>query len=128
MSIFTVLENFDNDYLETMKGEDGYSTINGHLEQIGAMFSMDQDKPDIFAFTAWNGFFNDVDFGWGTPFWIGVLGKVGPASRNLVVLMDSQWGNGVEAWLTLEEKQMGVLENDGEFLAFASPKPGISRL
>ncbi|KAL5569414.1 hypothetical protein UlMin_025989 [Ulmus minor] len=123
-----VLENFDNDYLETLKGEDGYSTINGHLEQIGALFSMDQDKPDIFAFTAWNGFFNDVDFGWGTPFWIGVLGKVGPASRNLVVLIDSQWGNGIEAWITLEEKQMRVLENDGEFLAFASPNPGISRL
>ncbi|PON34181.1 Transferase [Parasponia andersonii] len=61
-----VLEGFDNEFLEKMKGEDGLSAVSELLCQIEAMFSMDSDKPDIFAFTWWNSLFNDIDFGqWG---------------------------------------------------------------
>ena len=123
-----VLEGFDNDFLETMQGEDGFATVSELLSQIDAMFAMESEKPDIFAFTGWNGLFNGVDFGWGKPSWVAVMGKVGPAFRNLVVFVDSQWGKGIEAWITLEEKQMKVLECDKEFLAFASLNPGISSL
>ncbi|GMN50986.1 hypothetical protein TIFTF001_020148 [Ficus carica] len=51
------------------------------LSQIEAMFSAESEKPDIIAFTAWNGIFNDIDFGWGKPFWIGAMGKVGRLSE-----------------------------------------------
>ncbi|KAK9901884.1 hypothetical protein M0R45_001880 [Rubus argutus] len=52
----------------------------------------------------------------------------GAISENFTVFMESQWGKGIEAWVTLEEKQMDVLERDPEFLAFASPNPGISSM
>ncbi|EXB96195.1 Vinorine synthase [Morus notabilis] len=123
-----VLEGFDNDFLESMHGQEGFAMISELLSQIEAMFSMESEKPDIFAFTGWNGLFNDIDFGWGKPFWVGVMGKVGPVFRNLVVFIDAQWGKGIEAWITLEEKQMKVLESDKEFLAFAALNPGISSL
>ena len=123
-----VLDGFDNDFLESIQGQEGFTTMSELLSQIEAMFSAESEKPDIIAFTAWNGIFNDVDFGWGKPFWIGAMGKVGPAFRNLVVFIDTQWGKGIEAWITLEEKQMKVLESDTEFLAFASLNPGISSL
>ncbi|GMN50987.1 hypothetical protein TIFTF001_020147 [Ficus carica] len=104
-----VLEGFDNNFLEIIQGQEGFTTMSEPLSQIEAMFSVD-----------WNGLFNDVDFGWGKPFWKGVMGKAGPAFRNLVVFIDSQWGKGIQAWITLEEKQMKVLESDKEFLEFAS--------
>ena len=123
-----VLQGFNNDFLETMKGEDGYSVFSDILTQIEDLFSMNSEMPDILGFTGWNSLFNGIDFGWGTPFWVGVMGKVGPAFRNLVIFVDSQWGKGIEAWITLEAKQIAVLENDKEFLAFASLNPGISSL
>lgn len=57
-----------------------------------------------------------------------MTGKFGPAFRNLVIFVETQYGNGIEAWVTLEEKLMGVLEHDPKFLALASPDPGISSL
>ncbi|PON48846.1 Transferase [Trema orientale] len=109
-----------------MKGEDRFSVFSDLLSQIESIFSM--ERPDIFGFTRWNSLFSNIDFGWGKPFWVGVIGKAGPAFRNLVVFMDSQWGKGIAAWITLEAKQMAVLENDKEFLAFASLNLGISSL
>ena len=120
---------FDNEFLETLQGEDGFSAMSEFLNQLEAMLSLESEKPDIFAFTSWsNSFINELDFGWGKPYWFGVMGKVGPAFRNLVIFADSQWGEGIEAWVTLEEKLMGVLENDPKFRAFASPNPGFSSL
>ena len=89
------------------------------------MFSA-EPKPDVCAVTCWLRFFNDIDFGWGKPFWVGIMGKVGPAFRNLIIFSETPWGDGIEAWVTLEEKEMAVLENDPEFLACASLNPSIS--
>lgn len=120
---------FDAEFLESLKGEDGFSIVSGFMSQLETMLSMESEKPDIFAFTSWSSsFFNELDFGWGKPYWLGVMGKVGAAFRNLVIFVDSHWGNGIEAWVTLEDKLMVVLENDPDFLAFASPNPGISSL
>ncbi|KAH7537124.1 stemmadenine O-acetyltransferase [Ziziphus jujuba] len=120
---------FDDEFLESLQGEDGFSIMLEFLNQLEAMLSLESEKPDIFAFTSWSkSFFNELDFGWGKPFWLGVMGKVGAAFRNLVIFVDTQWGNGIEAWVTLEEKLMVVLENDPNFLAFAAPNPGISSL
>jgi shikimate O-hydroxycinnamoyltransferase len=56
------------------------------------------------------------------------MGKVGPAFRNLTVLIETKDGNGIEAWVTLDEERMAILERDPEFLAFASPNPKFSSL
>ncbi|KAF3434037.1 hypothetical protein FNV43_RR25140 [Rhamnella rubrinervis] len=112
--------------LENLHGEDGFNS--GMVNQLEGMLSLLESEklPDIFAFTRWSSsFFNDLDFGWGKPFWLGVMGKVGPEFRNLVILVDTQCGNGIEAWVTLEDKLMAVLENDPIFLAFATLNPGI---
>ncbi|KAF3434038.1 hypothetical protein FNV43_RR25141 [Rhamnella rubrinervis] len=121
---------YDNkEFLEALQGEHGFSAVSDFMDQVETMLSMESEKPDIFAFTRWtNSFFNEVDFGWGKPYWLGVMGKVGPAFRNLVIFVDTQWGKGIEAWITLEDRLMAVLENDPGFLAFASPNPHISSL
>ena len=94
------------------------------FEQLDVMMRPD----DVMLISNWKGFFNGVDFGWGKPFKVGVMGKVGPAFSNAVFLVDSQWGKGIEATVTLEEKLMAALERDVKFLAFASLDQGISSL
>ncbi|PON34411.1 Transferase [Trema orientale] len=121
------IEVFNNDFLyEVMKGnKDGSSEI---LNKIELVSSMDLEKLDVFSFTNWKGFWNEVDFGFGKPFLRGTIGNVGTALRNLVIFVEAdQWGEGsVEAIITFENNIMALLESDHNFLAFTSPNPLIN--
>ncbi|KAM5562510.1 stemmadenine O-acetyltransferase-like [Rosa sericea] len=120
------IKGLDNDYLKTLQGEEGFGAISEFIDrQLEVMYSL---KPETYIFTSWTKIFKEVDFGWGRPFWIGVMGKVGPTLGNLTVFVETQWGKGIEAWVTLEEKQMAVMEKDPQFLAFTSPNPHISSM
>ncbi|PON84390.1 Transferase [Trema orientale] len=72
--------------------------------------------------TNWERFFNEVDFGWGKPIWVGAHGKAGRL-MNATVLVEAQGGKVIEAFVTLEESHMAALEKDPKFLAFASLNP-----
>ncbi|KAF3966700.1 hypothetical protein CMV_009226 [Castanea mollissima] len=119
------IAGFDTDCVESLQGDVGFSTFSNYFDHLQDMFFAEV-KPDICAFTCWLRFFNDIDFGWGKPFWIGVMGKVGPKFRNLIIFSETPCGIGIEAWVTIDEKEMVILENDPEFLAFASLNPSIS--
>ncbi|KAL4606809.1 hypothetical protein ACB092_09G130600 [Castanea dentata] len=70
-------------------------------------------NPEIFGFASWLTFgFDEIDFGWGKPVWVGLLGE-GGSGRNLIVLQNTTSGNGIEAW------------QDPEFLAFATLNPSV---
>ncbi|WCJ19289.1 HXXXD-type acyl-transferase family protein [Euphorbia peplus] len=118
---------FKTDYTESFQGSDGYETMSAYCNQLEDLFA--SEKPDIFAFTTWCHLgFTRLDFGWGKPFWAGVIGKVGPCFRNLTIFIETKDGKGIEAWITLDQQRMTFLENDSEFLTFASPNPKISSL
>ena len=116
------LNEFNSDYLETLKGKEGFGGICDLLDLMEEGTSV-KPAPELYAFTSWTRILDQVDFGWRRPFQIGVMGKVGPAFRNLTVLVGTQCDQKIEAWVTLDEKQMLMLENDSQFLAFASPNP-----
>ncbi|PON64750.1 Transferase [Parasponia andersonii] len=59
-----------------------------------------------------------ADFGWGKPTWVNILPLLQGVSK-LVALMDTRDG-GVEAWVTLSEKEMALFERDPELLEFAT--------
>ncbi|CAK7338648.1 unnamed protein product [Dovyalis caffra] len=85
-------------------------------------------KPQVFWFTSWLKFgFHEVDFGWGKPIWVGVCGKVGPRFGNLTILkeINHERNGGIEAWVNLDENLMAIVENDPQFLTFATPNPSI---
>nr|XP_023884186.1 BAHD acyltransferase At5g47980-like [Quercus suber] len=119
------IAGFDTDCAESLQGDEGFSTFSNYFGHLQDMFFAEV-KPDVCAFTCWLRFFNDIDFGWGKPFWIGIMGKVGPKFRNLIIFSETPRGIGIEAWVTIDEKEMVILENDPEFLAFASLNPSIS--
>ncbi|KAL1174170.1 hypothetical protein V6Z11_A05G459100, partial [Gossypium hirsutum] len=109
----------DDEYMRSVQGEQGFEAIAEHLNQLELLFSF--EKPDIFAFTSWiNTHFDKLDFGWGQPCSWAILGKAGQFG-NLTILVETKYGKGIEAWITLDETRMYALQKDHEFLNFASP-------
>ncbi|GJU10676.1 chloramphenicol acetyltransferase-like domain-containing protein [Tanacetum coccineum] len=68
-------------------------------------------------YTSWCSFpIYDVDFGWGKPYWASGIGS----TIEMVTLMDGKDGDGIEAWVSLKEKDMKLFEQDLDILAFTS--------
>ncbi|XP_055810902.1 vinorine synthase-like [Solanum dulcamara] len=65
--------------------------------------------------------FYDIDFGWGRPKWA----SVGSIAPNLVVLMDTSDGKGIEVWLGLVEEDMAIFEKNQELFKFVSLSQSI---
>ncbi|KAK2660882.1 hypothetical protein Ddye_007417 [Dipteronia dyeriana] len=119
------ISEFDGDYVKRMIGSeegDNNMIISESLRKIGELAS--RERVDYLGFTSWCklGFY-EMDFGWGKPIWVSSFGSSGPLVLNLVVLVETRVGGGIEAWMTLDEQDMGILESDPEFLRFASVDP-----
>ncbi|KAL6198980.1 hypothetical protein ACLB2K_028768 [Fragaria x ananassa] len=101
-----------------VSGEDVSKLMNEYWEQ------MQKDDIECYCSTSWCRFpFCEADFGWGKP-----LMSV-PATvelKNLIMLMDTSDGGGVEARLTLKEEDMAKFEKNEELLAFASLNPTVT--
>ncbi|KAI3908167.1 hypothetical protein MKW98_029468 [Papaver atlanticum] len=71
---------------------------------------------ELHTITSWCRFpFYETDFGWGKPTWVCTVNAI---AKNVFILMDTSDGNGVEAWVTLDEQQMSQFESDNELLEF----------
>ena len=55
----------------------------------------------------------EADFGWGRPVWVAWGGC---PYKNFIVLMDTKSGDGIEAWIHLNEEDMTKFETDQELL------------
>ncbi|KAL0377069.1 UNVERIFIED_CONTAM: Pelargonidin 3-O-(6-caffeoylglucoside) 5-O-(6-O-malonylglucoside) 4'''-malonyltransferase [Sesamum calycinum] len=72
------------------------------------------DEMSVLFFSDWTKCrFYEVDFGWGKPIWTSIETMPG---ENLTVLM----GDGIEAWVHLNQKDMPYLEQDEELKAFVA--------
>uniref|UniRef100_A0A7N0TAN0 BAHD acyltransferase n=1 Tax=Kalanchoe fedtschenkoi TaxID=63787 RepID=A0A7N0TAN0_KALFE len=60
-----------------------------------------------------------ADFGWGAPAWAGLT--MTPI-RNVIILTSTRDDDGVEAYVTLKERDMEVFEVDEELLSYATPQ------
>lgn len=60
----------------------------------------------------------EADFGWGRPIWVG---SASLKFKNLVVFLDTQAGDGIEAWVNLKGEDMAKFEADKELIATVSP-------
>ncbi|CAA0408330.1 unnamed protein product [Arabidopsis thaliana] len=105
--------------------EEGSSmTIGSRLfgEIINSKFN--REDHDMHSVTSWCKIpLYDACFGWGSPVW--VAGSVSPNLDYVTVLIDSKDGQGIEAWVTLPQENMLLLEQSTELLAFASPNPSV---
>ncbi|KAK0582465.1 hypothetical protein LWI29_025939 [Acer saccharum] len=52
--------------------------------------------------------FYEVDFGWGKPAWV----RFAQRPYKGVLFIDGKDGNGIEAWVTMEEEEMDYFQQD----------------
>nr|GMC49718.1 vinorine synthase-like [Ipomoea batatas] len=85
-----------------------------NFRQIGRL--MAERNVVVFRFTSWCGFpVYEMDFGWGNPGWVSTPGF---GSIDTVILLDSRYPGGVEAWVTMADQDMSRLEQDRELHSF----------
>ncbi|KAG6640771.1 hypothetical protein CIPAW_09G026500 [Carya illinoinensis] len=122
-SLREAVQKVNSDYVSTLQGDQGFEVYCEFIQKRMTE-KLGQKYPDVYTFSSWLGLdINNLDFGWGKPIWSGIMGEVSPTCRNLIFYKKTQCGSGVEAWVTLDEKLMAILENDPEFLAFATLNP-----
>ncbi|XVE94424.1 hypothetical protein REPUB_Repub02eG0007300 [Reevesia pubescens] len=110
----------DDEIIKKLGDHDEWkSMMSETLKEIGDLVS--KDGLDHFGFTSWCKFgFYEADFGWGKPVWVSSFGMENPVYMNLIILVDTQFGDGIEAWVTLDEQDMAILERDEELLKLAT--------
>ncbi|KAI3957762.1 hypothetical protein MKX01_007593 [Papaver californicum] len=68
----------------------------------------------------------EIDFGWGKPSWVALITNA--EYKNSVFLVDTKCGTGIETWVSLEEEDMAIFEEDQDLLQYATfdtPNPVI---
>ncbi|EEF47561.1 3'-N-debenzoyl-2'-deoxytaxol N-benzoyltransferase, putative [Ricinus communis] len=115
------IEGFRENYVKKLRGERAVLATFGFFQEYGNL-AMNNDI-DLYTCTSWCKLeLYDADFGWGRPLWVGIDSI--PLS-NVVCLMDTRDGDGIEAWLTLGEENMALFESNQELLQFAAVNPSV---
>ncbi|KAI3995000.1 hypothetical protein MKX01_019814 [Papaver californicum] len=60
----------------------------------------------------------EIDFGWGKPSWVALITNA--EYKNSVFLVDTKCGTGIETWVSLEEEDMAIFEEDQDLLQYAT--------
>ncbi|KAI4381563.1 hypothetical protein MLD38_007624 [Melastoma candidum] len=117
IKIRKVLDDFYDGRAARFVGEEGAAVIAECLREKHEMLSVGGNFYGVTSLCRFP--FYEMDFGWGKPAWF-----VGPSVfNNFFVLTDTKSGDGVEAWMTLDAKEMDILTRDAEFLAYATADP-----
>ncbi|KAL7594422.1 hypothetical protein Lser_V15G28193 [Lactuca serriola] len=102
---------------QVQDSKDGISAILNYSKKIRDVLG--RDETEVFTFSSWCGFpLYEIDFGWGKPRWISVTNT---PFKNVIMMMDTKEGNGIEVWANLEEEVMAIFQQDDELLAYCSP-------
>ncbi|XP_028754272.1 vinorine synthase-like [Neltuma alba] len=114
------LEHFSKVHVQKLQEVNAFMTVYEGLKDMELLY---KEGIDFYGCTSWCRFeFYEADFGWGKPKWVSI-----PSTKikNSFILMDTSDGKGIEAWVTLNEQDMALMESNLELLEFASLNPTI---
>ncbi|KAM5565289.1 stemmadenine O-acetyltransferase [Rosa sericea] len=117
------LSKIDADFAKEIRGKQGKSLMIDSLEGIMNSDGLDLD---YYGFSSWCkfGWYEAADFGWGKPAWVSSIGSSSaPHFMNLIILVDTKSGDGIEAWVTLDQRQMALLEGISNLQKLVSVDP-----
>ncbi|KAL7244684.1 hypothetical protein ACSBR2_000120 [Camellia fascicularis] len=108
--------------VKQLQGEEGSLTYCETLEEMRKAL---HDGADYLGFTSWCNFgLYDIDFGWGKPTWASPVGSGESIStifyQNMVILIETKQGDGIEAWVSMDEQQMAIFQCDRELQIYTS--------
>ncbi|XP_054793045.1 stemmadenine O-acetyltransferase-like [Prosopis cineraria] len=115
------LEQFTKEHVQKLQeGNNAFMTVCEGLKDLELVY---KEGIDFYGCTSWCRFaFYEADFGWGKPKWVSIPSlKI----KNSIILTDMSDGKGIEAWVTLSEQDMALMETNLELLEFASLNPSI---
>ena len=79
--------------------------------------ALGKEDVDVYKFTSWCRFpFYGDDFGWGKPAWMTRC----HTPVEMISLQDTECGDGIEAWVTLDKQDMLQFQQHGDTMAFSS--------
>ncbi|KAK2998434.1 hypothetical protein RJ639_023547 [Escallonia herrerae] len=115
-----VFAKVDNDFIEGIKGKEGYAKVSECLKEYAELLhNIDMDNCLILTSLRKAGI-TEIDFGWGKPSWYYFCN---PGFKNFVFLMDTRSGDGIEALVSLSGQAMAIFERDPKLLVYASVDP-----
>lgn len=98
-------------------GEDGNMILINSFNKVTELLYKGTDLNALILNSWCRRPFYEADFGWGKPVWVSLASL--PA-RNSVVLIDTKEGDGIEAWVTLEENDMSLFQQDQGIKSFTT--------
>ncbi|KAL6350169.1 hypothetical protein AAG906_004109 [Vitis piasezkii] len=111
------IKKVDKEYVKEIQGEEGLSKACGAMKEVQKMI-MSKGEMELYRFSSWSRFpFYETDFGFGRPIWVCTI--TAPI-KNVIVLMDTKSGGGIEAWVTMVEEDMTKFQRHYELLEFVS--------
>ncbi|KAL4575473.1 hypothetical protein LXL04_022317 [Taraxacum kok-saghyz] len=119
------ITEINGEFVGKLQGDDE-GVIQVMEESLKGMIDCGRNENvDFIGFTSWckMGFY-DVDFGWGKPIWVcSNVANGGSVFTDFVVMMDTRCGDGIEAWVNMDEQEMSILQHNPELLTLASLDP-----
>ncbi|PIN02019.1 Salutaridinol 7-O-acetyltransferase [Handroanthus impetiginosus] len=120
------INKVDVDFVTRMQGKDAFS---GYCKNLQESWNGFPEDADYLAISSWCNFgLYGIDFGWGRPAWITKCDAGSDVEWpfiNVLWLMDTKEGDGIEAWLTLDEEYFEEFDRIEELrdLALIDPSP-----
>ncbi|BAU02104.1 hypothetical protein LR48_Vigan10g125000 [Vigna angularis] len=109
------VRKIDGNYVSKLQGDEFYKVLES-LKEARRM-AAEKGVP-CYSFSSWMRFgFYETDFGWGKPSYVRTIGV---PIKNVVILMGTKVGDGMEAWITLTSRDMLHFEKNPELLEFLS--------
>ncbi|KAL5718460.1 shikimate O-hydroxycinnamoyltransferase [Ranunculus cassubicifolius] len=108
------VSKIDHNYVDHLRYDDGVSLFHDCLKESFGLVG--KGELGFYTITSWCRFpFYEADFGWGEPIWVTPLNM---DHKNVVMLVDTKYGDGIEAFVTLDEEDMTLLESEKELFRF----------
>ncbi|KAH6755601.1 hypothetical protein C2S53_011168 [Perilla frutescens var. hirtella] len=110
-------EKFDDQCVMKLLGEKGFELAKENFMEISRLLV--EGDVEVFRFSSYCRFaVYEADFGWGRPVWVS---NSSYRNKNCVFLFDSaDRSGGIEAWIVITDQEIKRLQQDSEFLRFAS--------
>ncbi|KAM3751923.1 hypothetical protein ACB098_04G148600 [Castanea mollissima] len=102
------IQKIDKEYIRKMQGENGFSVMSDSLKQIGETKNF-----EVFSWANYKLY--EADFGWGKPIWVSTAAL---AFKNIIIFIETRVNSGLEAWVTMEEQDMDIFEQNQELCSF----------
>ncbi|XVE85232.1 hypothetical protein DITRI_Ditri17bG0075100 [Diplodiscus trichospermus] len=105
------MKQLNKEYVK--KIQDGYNHMD-YTREMAASNAKGEMLIVSFTSLCWFPVY-EADFCWGKPIWAGSAAR---DIKNVVTFMDTAAGDGIEAWVSLNEDDMAKFESDKELFAY----------